>query len=52
MNREDISVTNFVDKVGKGTGPRYKTYITLYARNYTACIVRLCDVSAIERKLL
>ena len=52
MNRDDISITNFVGKIGKGTDLRYKSYITPYGRNYTACIIRLENPLMIESKLL
>lgn len=51
MNDSVYSSLRFIGKVGRGTGIRWKSYITPYGHGYTAAILRTPDYMTIENEV-
>lgn len=49
---EDTSLMDFVGKVGKGSGRRYRNYVTPYGDRYKVCMIYLENAHDVEQKIL
>ena len=51
-SRVDLSLMDFVGKIGKGSGKRYKSYTTPYGNRYRTSIIYTLNPHSIEQQIL